>query len=1264
MASPQGIPSNPFVGPRAFETGEILYGRKREIRRLTELLVSERILLMHSPSGAGKTSLIQAALIPELKGEGFDVLPPIRVGIEPPPELKRAARRFNRYVLSSLQSLEEGLPADRPQTQLADLAGMKFNDYLDGLAARKESEQCRTLLRRQEALRRMSEQEFKELLESEKEIEEQWKLTKEELEALPTMSKESLLARVRKTAEPLVLIFDQFEEILTVEANSEEARKEKEEFFQQVGVALRNRDRWALFSMREDYVGALEPYLRYLPTQLRTTFRLDLLQKDDALLAIQQPALKSEVMFSNENDDRAADKLIENLRRTRVQSPSGEVSEQPGLYIEPAQLQVVCRSLWEKLPWGSIPTVKDDGALYRLVKEEHVKGLEDVDDALGAYYAETVAKVAASGVAREKRVGERMIREWFERQLITEQGIRGQVLKGPNKSQGLDNEVIQLLVNSYLVRPEERRGATWYELAHDRLIGPVQANNKAWLEANLCTLQRQAALWESRERPEGLLLLGKELRAAEEWAEEHADEVTRVERDFLEKCRAAQREIDDQKKQTSRARRWAAAATAASFAALLAFVVALGYERAASTHAKEAKDQSERAEAAKNEAIKEKGRAEEARGDAERERGEALKARSDAIDAQKSAESARQVAEEQRRVAVQQAMEAKTARAQADTARINLKNQTEQTIAAQQSLLDQSKRTIASQQHEIENSRKIATLYKNLKEEAMRSKLLGDTATSQELAARARADFTIGSADKTRLGIAEAFKSGSTLLSFKSNYDEKIDQNKDISSSGQSAFTYSLGALQAALPDSLLKQSYEYKSQDGGYQPGPVSVAFDKRGCAVAADEAGSFKLWPVAEGQQCVAPKPPSPSPSPQDARGQSSTVQKIIGGPRLLKNIFTQRAFLGSSTEASISVALAADGTRMGVGQDNGGVRVFDFSSPSWQKMPGHFHGVQTMALSDDGRLIATATNFFSFKVSDVERHKELWHKPRSMFSWLGVLFSRHAPLVTTLEFSHEQPINGGLLALGDQNGNAAVRDALNSGKTLLDIPHCPRGTHCTPAKSDSISGLGFSPDNRYLAVADRSGTVKVWDIPLLRDSPAEPGSKKHPPAKRVQPTDQPAYTVSHGDAVLDVVFSPDGSLLATAGEDRTIKFWDVEKLKAKAKAEEAELVTLSLHKGFVNDLAFYKVNEQEALLASVSADNTVKIWGPLSLDRLQKLKELQRAVEEEKKKQDLGNSDMSGLLDRIRSFIGVWSPDDCKRIEATSGLKFPDLCSTPPR
>ena len=76
---------NPYVGPTSFPPEKPLYGRDQARADLLDLLVAKRIVLLYSPSGAGKTSLIQAALIPDLKEADFDVLPVIRLTNAPDP---------------------------------------------------------------------------------------------------------------------------------------------------------------------------------------------------------------------------------------------------------------------------------------------------------------------------------------------------------------------------------------------------------------------------------------------------------------------------------------------------------------------------------------------------------------------------------------------------------------------------------------------------------------------------------------------------------------------------------------------------------------------------------------------------------------------------------------------------------------------------------------------------------------------------------------------------------------------------------------------------------------------------------------------------------------------------------------------------------------------------------------------------------------------------------------------------------------------------
>ena len=60
---------NPYVGPRPFEESQRgnFFGRSEEIRQLSALVIAHRVVLLHAISGAGKTSLLQAGLIPQIK---------------------------------------------------------------------------------------------------------------------------------------------------------------------------------------------------------------------------------------------------------------------------------------------------------------------------------------------------------------------------------------------------------------------------------------------------------------------------------------------------------------------------------------------------------------------------------------------------------------------------------------------------------------------------------------------------------------------------------------------------------------------------------------------------------------------------------------------------------------------------------------------------------------------------------------------------------------------------------------------------------------------------------------------------------------------------------------------------------------------------------------------------------------------------------------------------------------------------------------------
>jgi Novel STAND NTPase 1/HYR domain len=370
---------DPYVGPRPFERADAgrFFGRKREARDLASLVVAHRVVLLYSASGAGKSSLVNAGVIPLLERKGLEVLPIVRVAHIVP--------------------------------------GGAGNPFSAGIAAQLEGEGSAGSALRSRPLRL-------------------------DFEGEPA---------------PRALVFDQFEELFTAYA---ELWSERVGLFDDLHAALDNENGLrVLFVMREEFLAQLEPYGPRLPGALKTRFRLDRLNREGALAAVTLPLEGMGRSF----EPTVAETLVDDLLRLRVERDDGSTVEVPGEFVEPVQLQVVCTRLWAELP----PEVTT-------IDKVHVQAFADLDAVLARFYDDALtAAHLQSGVAEDR------LREWVERDLITAGGTRSTVYRGRDETAGLPNPAVEALEESRLVRAENRAGAFWYELTHDRLIGPIKASN-------------------------------------------------------------------------------------------------------------------------------------------------------------------------------------------------------------------------------------------------------------------------------------------------------------------------------------------------------------------------------------------------------------------------------------------------------------------------------------------------------------------------------------------------------------------------------------------------------------------------------------------------------------------------------------------------------------------------------------------------------------------------------------------------------------------
>ncbi|MDJ0510521.1 MAG: NB-ARC domain-containing protein [Crocosphaera sp.] len=109
--------------------------------------------------------------------------------------------------------------------------------------------------------------------------------------------------------------------------------------------------------------------------------------------------------------------------------------------------------------------------------------------------------------------------------------------------------------------------------------------------------------------------------------------------------------------------------------------------------------------------------------------------------------------------------------------------------------------------------------------------------------------------------------------------------------------------------------------------------------------------------------------------------------------------------------------------------------------------------------------------------------------------------------------------------------------------------------------LRSIAFSPNNKIIASGGEDTTVRLWDIETQKCLEVLEG---------------------HLDRVRKVIFSPNGNILASCGDDRTIKLWDV---------NNRELITtLTGHEDRVRGIQF---SSDGKFIISASEDNAVIIW-----------------------------------------------------------------------
>ncbi|RJQ67103.1 hypothetical protein D5S17_33980 [Pseudonocardiaceae bacterium YIM PH 21723] len=240
---------------------------------------------------------------------------------------------------------------------------------------------------------------------------------------------------------------------------------------------------------------------------------------------------------------------------------------------------------------------------------------------------------------------------------------------------------------------------------------------------------------------------------------------------------------------------------------------------------------------------------------------------------------------------------------------------------------------------------------------------------------------------------------------------------------------------------------------------------------------------------------------------------------------------------------------------GNDNR-TRLWEMSGTPQQRadLPGHTNIAQAdtvfaTAISPDGRLLASTDNdrlVLLRDISDPTAPRDLARLTGHTMTVLGIAFSPDGHTVATAGGDSrvrlwdvrtpERPVELATLdghtdgvysvAFGP-DGRTLISGSGDNTARLWDVtdPRHPATLSTLTGHTGVVNAVAFAPDGHRVATASGDGSTRLWEV-------ADPR----------RPTVH-AVLSGHAKAVRSVAFSSDGNLVATGSEDGTARLWDTD-------------------------------------------------------------------------------------------------------------------------